>query len=465
MNIRLERAGRSLYNFLEDDLSGAHIGLGKGAQLHLERFRSFLHTYYVAQNGYWPPASTNYRTEAFPQAINQAMYFDFRNLYEYLGDKGSGISMQNNIPVDGGICVFQNVMNLDKRNKFVSLPHPLPLVPKVPLALSNGNTISRLFGNKQTKMDRRIHAAAALLEATNRSGAQVMDNGLVREYARFEKSWTMTEDATVFCTDARKVRWILVYAILQTLISVTRIPNEVRDTEGVSYPLCCQIAGTPPWPIRKPNTTRVPVAKCSRPTSLVEQIMEVGPDMDILSSRPSPSNPTSLDHNHSPSPPRKVSLTQRLSLEAPKPLRTKSWEILSQGYGDVSPLSHKNPNVKGSIEAEVSPIEPTRTPADKNVTLPEPQSNTSSPSTSEAGGSGRWSESYSEDGMEHTSVNGSGSDASNYGDDEDDERYHSTAKPLPLRLASKPLHAPRGSSADSFRAKVSNPEVDQYILS
>ena len=39
--------------------------------------------------------------------------------------------------------------------------------------------------------------------------------------------------------------------MLQTLISVTRAPVEVRDTEGVSYPLCCQIAGTPPWQVSK----------------------------------------------------------------------------------------------------------------------------------------------------------------------------------------------------------------------
>lgn len=35
MNVRLERAGRSLGDFLEDDLSRAYLGVGNDARVHL----------------------------------------------------------------------------------------------------------------------------------------------------------------------------------------------------------------------------------------------------------------------------------------------------------------------------------------------------------------------------------------------------------------------------------------------
>ncbi|KAL8753840.1 MAG: hypothetical protein Q9199_004749 [Rusavskia elegans] len=249
MDLRLELAGRSLGTFLEDDLSGAYLGLAAGARVHLDRFRSFLHSFYVAKFGYWPPTRTDQSSAAFSKSTFKSMYFEFRNLYEYLVDSTSSSELQSNRPADGGICVFQNVTAFDKRRKYASLPHPLPLLPEMPVQASRPNTVRKLFKNSQTmKIERRAAALAALSAATNRSDIKILECSLVREYLRFEKSWTLLEkDESVSCSDARKVRWILIYAILQTLISVTRAPPEVRDTEGVSYPLCCQIAGTPPW--------------------------------------------------------------------------------------------------------------------------------------------------------------------------------------------------------------------------
>ncbi|KAL8812717.1 MAG: hypothetical protein Q9223_007223, partial [Gallowayella weberi] len=249
MDLRLEHAGRSLGNFLEDDLSGAHLGLAPAARVHLDRFRSFLHSFYVAKYGYWPTTRINSSSAAFPKSTFKSMYFEFRNLYEYLVDPKSSSELQSNRPADGGICVFQNVTAFDKRRKYTSLPHPLPLLPEMPSQSGRPNAVRKLFKNSQAqKNERRMAAVNALCTATNPSDVKIMECSLVREYLRFEKSWTLLEkDESVSCSDARKVRWILIYAILQTLISVTRAPTEVRDTEGVPYPLCCQIAGTPPW--------------------------------------------------------------------------------------------------------------------------------------------------------------------------------------------------------------------------
>ncbi len=443
MDLRLERAGASLANFLENDLSGA-LGLGKEAQLHLERFRSFLHTFYVGQHGYWPPTSLFGNSSGLPKDVYRSMYFDFRDLYDYLCDPASGTSIQDNKPVDGGICVYQNVVAFDKRHKYTSLPHPLPLIPKVPAPMNNRSTFGRIFGGKRANTERRLAASDALCAASNPCGDDLMNRGLVREYLRFEKQWTLLEQSTVSCADARKVRWILVYAILQILISVTRAPQEVRDTEGVSYPLCCQIGGTPPWKTDEKKTTR-PVLAPIKTTSLSERLLALGPDMDILSAKPAPlvvPQKSSKRSSWTPSPPRKLAVIHNISLKSPKPIRTASWEILNQKFGEVSPIDPTSSPIQNGDAGIIH-----RTGSH--------QSYPTTPSTSE-NGSGRdgWSANSSDDEMDHHSVNGSDS---NYGDDEDEE----------LRATEKSSKNPsmKRPSFGSFRPGSCNPEVDQYIRS
>ena len=452
MDLRLERAGASLGNFLEDDLSGAYLGLGKEAQLHLERFRSFLLTFYIGKHGYWPPTSLDNSSNSLPKLVYRSMYFEFRNLYEYLVDLSSGIDIQDNKPVDGGICVYQNILTYDKRHKYSSLPHPLPLVPKIPVQLSHGTTFSKMFGNKQAKLDRRVAASAALCSATNSKDAEVMNCDLVREYLRFEKQWTMKEDTTVTCADARKVRWILVYAILQTLISVTRSPKEVRDTEGVSYSLCCQIAGTPPWELGEKVLKSRPLHEAVKRVSLRETLLAQGPDMDIVSAKPSPLLVIPKGTQSSPKSvplPKRISVGSSLKLNAPQPIRTSSWDVLNSNSVDVSPVTTCNDSSPTPPVYNISPIN------HYNVSPLSQYSDPTTPSASEsgAGDNSRWSASSSEDGMEHKSVNGD--DASNYGDDEDDEQPGNSLKaPVAKKV-----------SFSSFRPASCNPEVEQYIRS
>jgi hypothetical protein len=454
MDLRLERAGASLGNFLEDDLSGTYLGLGKDAQLHLERFRSFLHTFYVGKHGYWPPTPLDNSSSALPKSVYRSMYFEFRDLYEYLVDPSSGTAIQDNKPVDGGICVYQNILAYDRRQRYPSLPHPLPLVPKIPAQLSYGRSLGRIFGNKQSKLVRRVAASNALCAATNSADEDVMKCDLVREYLHFEKQWTMKEDTTVSCADARKVRWILVYAILQTLISVTRAPQEVRDTEGVSYALCCQIAGTPPWQTGDKAQKVKPVQEKFKRLSLRETLLELGPDMDILSAKPSPLVVIPKGVRTTPSTvpiPTKVSINNNLSVKSPQPIRTSSWDLLNQGYADVSPIE-PNGDVHKYLQ-EVSPID------HQNVSPLSHHSDPTSPSTSESGtGNGGWSTSSSEDDMDHKSVTGSDG-ASNYGDDEDEEKID-----VERRLSVK-VPVSKKNSYSSFQPGSHNPEVDMYICS
>ncbi|KAL8829325.1 MAG: hypothetical protein Q9191_002079 [Dirinaria sp. TL-2023a] len=413
MDLRLEHAGQALSNFLEDDMSGSYLGLSQDARTHLERFRSFLHSFYVQKYGYWPPPQTKRHSKALPKSIYRVMYIEIRNLYEYLVDPASTDSFQNNRLADGGVCVLQNIKTFDKRHKYITLPHALPLLPQLPreMAGQKSHGLAKFFGSKQLKLDRRLAASAALSAATNPSDISIMKCRLVREYLKFEKNWSMNEEERITCADARKVRWILVYAMLQTLVSVTRAPKEVRDTEGVDYPLCCQIAGTPPWTLGKrpqPFDEGSP-----KPTTTIK------PDTDYFTPKPA-SSPLVR-----PQPvialPHKISFPEGLSVHSPQPQKAVSCDMLLNGY---------------RLSTNTAGID----------------SDPSTPSSTDKEGSSGWDSNSDSDTMEHASVNGS---VSFYGDDEDTKQPHANAA----------IYVPKKLSISSFQQSALNPEVERYILS
>lgn len=247
MDLHLGRVTAALSNFLEDDLSSTHLGLPQATRNHLDRFRSFLHAFYVEKFGYWPPPEGC----TFSKALYRSMYFDFRNLYDYLVDLESTNDIHQQKPASGGICVLQNVQAFDRRHKYAALPHPMPLVPETPSSQSRRQSQKTLvafkLGTKAAKTERILSARAAMTAATNSKDATVTQFPLVRAYMRFEREWADRPDEKVTIADARKVRWILIYAVLQMLVSVTRAPTEVRESEEPAYPLCCLVTGTLPW--------------------------------------------------------------------------------------------------------------------------------------------------------------------------------------------------------------------------
>ena len=412
MSIRLERAGKSLCNFLEDDLAASHLGLPAEAQRHLERFRSFLHSFYVQKTGYWPPPSTNKKGNAFSNSTFRSMYFDFRNLYEYLVDTTFTSSMALNRPTAGGVYGLQAITAFDKRNRYATLPYPLALVPEVShlSPAQKSGALSRFFGNKQAQNDRRMAHLCALSAATNCEDVKVMESGLVREYFKFEREWTLREEEKVSVEDARKVRWILVYTVLQTLASVTRAPSEVRDTEGVDYPLCCQIAGTPPWGTRKAST---PMAKDSAGITTIPHratkatnIIDIHPALRPI--------PTDSDLTRPSTPPRRLltrihsspNLRDSVLKASAKPVRSAPaiaplivrhpqprkpfCEILINGYGNGNGDGVATPCLPPTHPSSPIDVQPTATVTPPTVGTAD--SDPETPSSAEsAGHSSGWS--------------------------------------------------------------------------
>ncbi|KAK5134331.1 hypothetical protein LTR08_006760 [Meristemomyces frigidus] len=242
MDMHIERVVRALGSFLEDELGPDQLGLTKPARDHLDRFRSCLHNYYVDKLGYFPPNEEG----PWNKRLWTKMYHSFHNLYEYLVDYESSTDHANIRVATGGICVAQNVQAFDERHGYAALPHPLPLLPT---ALTRSQTSDAQKGLRSFRLGRseatsslKVTAKQALVEASNVDDPDVMACELVQEYRRFE--WQKLEEKLTVA-EARKVRWLLIYGVLQMLSSIVRAPNEVRDIENPSYPMCVLTVGSP----------------------------------------------------------------------------------------------------------------------------------------------------------------------------------------------------------------------------
>jgi hypothetical protein len=288
MDVQLDRVAKSLTTFFDNEISGSYLGLTPTAQDHMDRFRSFLHAYHIESHGFWPPAGFD-SSFALRRSLYRSMYVEFRALYEYLVDPESNPSLQHNKTMEGGICILQNVRAFDTRYRLETLPHPLPLLPSPPqLSASVGFTIRKRRMERDTR-----HAALikSLIEATNRD-MSLTNTPLVRRYNQFEKQTILDDIDPVNLTEGRKVRWILVYAIFQILASVISAPKEVMDTEGLSYPLCCQRPKTMPWMMIDIAASTGPVSSAPRSIKredvvdgLHDQKQELRPDVDYITSQ------------------------------------------------------------------------------------------------------------------------------------------------------------------------------------
>lgn len=398
VDIFLGRVTKALSNFLEDALSPSRLGLGQDARVHLDRFRSFLHSFYVEKFGYWPPSTK----ERFPKALFKSMYFDFRDLYDLLSDSGSSDSLMDQRPATGGICVTQNISAFNKRHKFDPLPHSMPLLPE-PLGTSDTRSqrsgrLGAVLGSQQHKGADSHFVQATLFEALNKQNLKLFSSPLVRAYLHFEKQWSQRRDIKISVAESRKVRWILIYGVLQMLISVLRAPREVRDIEGPTYPLCSPKPVSPPWIEARVQVTTQPlvVDTVATNTSLLseklepvleeedEPKIEIAPDCEktdfiarprssrsfrprfnsISSSIHRPSSSASSPSRFGGSTIRSFSLINKMRKPPPlpKPERPKFCAIVVDGYGDGMDATYENGSRPTTAEEDpfvlLAPSEP-----------------------------------------------------------------------------------------------------------
>jgi hypothetical protein len=196
---------------------------------------------------------------------------------------------------------------------------------------------------------------------------------LVRAYRGFEKQYVFSKvekKNRITPANARKVRWVLVYSMLQTLRRATTVPKQVRDTDDVPYHLCVLTEGCPPWggeeksyrAFLRSQTDKFksdwtePQKSSSQnppPTPLLASnpFGKIKPDIDYfaLSRSGSLSRSNSVSSVVSPlgKTMKRGTVRRALStlgnmpeLEHPKPLRNSYHEILVHGYGNgLNPVS------------------------------------------------------------------------------------------------------------------------------
>ncbi|KAG9189690.1 hypothetical protein G6011_06558 [Alternaria panax] len=242
----LGRVSIALSKFLQEDLSPTYLGLTDGARSHLDRFRRFLHTFYVGKFGYWPPP----RGATFPKALYKSMYYDFQNLYDYLVDTESTADISSQRPASGGLCVLQNVMIFDRRHGFKPQPHLLPLLPMCASSpkRTNSHKVNSqkalrqiILASQHNKSHLQNTMHGALVAATNTLDPNAMESSILQAYIQFEKAHAINSsqrEGRTSATDARKVRWLVIYGTLQYLVSALCAPKEVRDSESPEYALC-----------------------------------------------------------------------------------------------------------------------------------------------------------------------------------------------------------------------------------
>ncbi|ERS96693.1 hypothetical protein HMPREF1624_06902 [Sporothrix schenckii ATCC 58251] len=279
MDMRLGSAGSMLSNFLEDALSETHLGLPDPARAHLDRFRTYVQGFYTSRLGYYPPRSLDTRSTIFEPHVYRRLSDDFKAMYDFLVDEN--FTADANAPplAQGGFCVLQSVTSFDERHGFTTMQHPLPLLPEVAhqpvntasagpsagnnkaggfgrrMSLFGGKTMDRLLLSRSEKLkpDTRLLANAALLKASNKVRPDLWHNEFVGAYRQFEedsvfKPYKADRMEKISMLDARKVRWILIYAVHQTLQNCfLPPPAEVNGAGAVHYHMSISPKHLPTW--------------------------------------------------------------------------------------------------------------------------------------------------------------------------------------------------------------------------
>jgi len=276
MQLRVQTAEDHLGDFSFDiNWPSSTPSSDNSAHASAERLRLFLQEHYSQAWGVWPPPSRTGPARAgedvwLDRDLVQRLQRDFGALYDYLVDrevlwdesetrstrKWMMVSKSNTktfVPDTLDLAMTDVLIEYDNRMRYPHVPHPFPLIPDSISPAAGSAAQSRFKWDKTPSksvedrgLERRVQLAYT--EATNIEmlGTDCMQSDLVDAFVRFEKSDLV---GIVDPSIARRGRWVLIYAILQTLASVSVDSPNVRYKEGVSYLLSPRLKGTkiPPW--------------------------------------------------------------------------------------------------------------------------------------------------------------------------------------------------------------------------
>ncbi|KAI0188182.1 hypothetical protein EV127DRAFT_135243 [Xylaria flabelliformis] len=280
--LRVQAAEERLVAFAFADAWGP-TPTNNTARAAAERLQQFFISHYAKTCGTWPPAESGARTTDgeemwLTRTVAQMLQKDFGALYDYLVNrdvvwdesemrssrKWMMVSESGNKSFEADtedLPLTDLLIEFDNRMRFPHIPHPYPLVPDSITPASSPRPGSSRDRSKKDKdkdknakpvspddrtLERRIQLAYT--EATNiySLGSEFAQSDLIENFVKFEKT-DMVGSVDPFT--ARRGRWVLIYAVLQILATVSVDSPNVRYKEGVPYHLSPRLKGTrtPPW--------------------------------------------------------------------------------------------------------------------------------------------------------------------------------------------------------------------------
>ena len=253
MHFRLGETSIKLKAFLTDEVKEIDDKLYPRAREHLQLFRTFLEEYYTGTFGQYPPPSIDAQAMVFSAYVLRTNLTDLQSLYKLLAAGCYKAYHSSHFLSQDRACVLQSIRSFDTRYNYENLLHPIPLVPDI--TRRKPTSFWRMSWPNRTAQLRTLDTLGSLSKATNLTRTDILENNLVAAYQQFEDDqvtfWSNDNLENEDRIEGRKIRWILIYAVYQTLLRATKVPLEVRDRTGAPYHLCISTADIPPWKERQ----------------------------------------------------------------------------------------------------------------------------------------------------------------------------------------------------------------------
>lgn len=275
LQLRLIEAEERLANFDFPELWYAEgVTVNQPAQRAYDEFRSFLNCFYATVWGNWPPKEKDHQKHWLSRTVVNRLQADLGALYDYIVDRDiawdaseerhtrkwemvsnssfRSSSFHFDIP---GLPITNMLVGFDSSLRYDHIPHPFPLLPTSASGTKGKPAKKGIFGRLSSKKDAPVtiagpkeqyQMALAFNSATNVDllGTAFKDNKLLDTFQHHEKSFP---PAILPPADARLGRWILLYAMLQVLSTLSVDVSGLKYSDKIRYFACPSLDGLPPW--------------------------------------------------------------------------------------------------------------------------------------------------------------------------------------------------------------------------
>jgi hypothetical protein len=306
LQLRLIEAEERLANFEFPELWYAEgVAINQPAQRAYDEFRAFLNCFYATVWTNWPPKDKDHQKHWLSRTVVNRLQADLGALYDYIVDRDISwdaseerhtrkwemvsnsafrhSSFQPDIP---GLPITNMLVGFDSSLRYDHIPHPFPLLPTSGTSIKGKPAKKSLFGRFGSKKEAPVaiagpkeqyQMALAFNAATNVDilGTAFKENKLLDTFQHHEKSFP---PSILPPADARLGRWILLYAILQVLSTLSVDVEGLQYSEKIRYFACPSLDGLPPWrspthPHHHPNAAPSASASATAPMRDATQAM------------------------------------------------------------------------------------------------------------------------------------------------------------------------------------------------